>query len=135
MLTKLLSLAGIAFLIACPVSKAQVTSNILLRVFLIKSGAEGGTAFTIERNQKQYLITAKHIVAGLPKSSAKVQVSQDGNWRDLSFDVIECENPAVDIAVLRIPKSLSITYPIEPSFTGISLGQEVYFLGYCLGSA
>ena len=53
----------LVFLLALPlISFAQtelVTSNVLHRVFLIKYGDKFGSSFTIDVDNRQYLISAK----------------------------------------------------------------------------
>jgi hypothetical protein len=44
---------------------AQIPSNVLLRVKKIEVGPSSGTAFTIEVDRRQYIVTAKHVVATL----------------------------------------------------------------------
>ena len=51
-----------------PSVTAQVTSNVLRRTLLIQA-SETGTAFTIDIDGRQYIITAKHIVKGLPSDT------------------------------------------------------------------
>lgn len=130
--------AAVAFLVPFvagfpAASYAQVTANILLRVFLLKADSQSGTAFTIEVGGLQYLVTSKHLVEMLPKKAAEVQVYCNRGWEALKVDILECENPQVDIAVLKIPKKLSVTFDLEPTLGGITLGQEVNFLGFPFG--
>src|ERR1700730_12291840 len=47
-----------------PCASSQVTSNVLLRVLLIKTPLGSGTAFSMDIDGRQYLITAKHMVKG-----------------------------------------------------------------------
>lgn len=124
-------------LLASLPANAQVTSNILLRVFKIgtagTNGAETGTAFTIERNGTQYLVTAAHMVAGLPECGATIHLAQGGKWRSLTVEILRCGNPHVDVVALKIAGRLSPEYPIETTLKGVTLGQEVYFFGYPYG--
>lgn len=39
----------------------MITQNVLQRVLRIQSGTDAGSCFSIERNSKQYLVTAKHL--------------------------------------------------------------------------
>ena len=48
-----------------PRSSAQIVSNVFTRVLLIKTPAGEGTAFTLDVDSRQYLVTAKHLVGGL----------------------------------------------------------------------
>ena len=111
-------------------TQAQVASNALLRVFEIRVGNITGTSFTIERHEKQYLVTARHIVGGLSPKNAEVEIFQGSDWKKLKVDILLPKNPNVDIAVLKIPEPLSITYEFVPDSKGVFFGQEVYFLGF-----
>lgn len=51
------------------------TNNILFRVLFIKVGNSYGTAFTIERSGKQYLVTARHMVKNLPPKDATIEIT------------------------------------------------------------
>ncbi len=53
-------------LVGTTVAQDAVPSDILNRTFLIKAGNEGGTAFAVDYESKLYIVTAKHVVAGLP---------------------------------------------------------------------
>lgn len=55
------------FISALPVllfvpARAQVVSNVLLRVLLIQTQSGQGSGFTLDVDGRQYLITAKHVV-------------------------------------------------------------------------
>ena len=80
---KRLFLTGFLVVISSIPCHGQLTSNVLRRVLQIQA-TEGGTAFTIEVDHKQYLITAKHIVSGLAdKSESKIKVHKKSGWEDL----------------------------------------------------
>jgi hypothetical protein len=55
-----------------------VPAEILQRTVLIKVGDVEGTAFAIDHRGKIYLVTARHVVEGLPESNATIQVRQTG---------------------------------------------------------
>lgn len=114
-------------------SKAQVTSNVFMRVLQLQVGEEVGTSFTIDIDGKQYLVTAKHIVAALPDGSdSLVKVRTKGGWSEIHVIVFKCADP-VDIAVLIPKKQLTVNLPLEASVTGIMLGQDAYFVGFPYG--
>ena len=48
----------------------MVTSNVIQRTFHIRYGSTTGTAFAIDRNKRQYLITARHVVKGITSGSS-----------------------------------------------------------------
>jgi len=114
-------------------SEAQLTSNVLRRVRLIRptNSKTHGTAFTLEVDKRQYLITAKHVVAGL-KAEDTLQIYKAKKWKTLKVKVLRCDNP-IDIAVLIPPTQLTVTFALEPTMKGIQFGQDVYFAGFPYG--
>ena len=79
-----------------------VPGEILNRTFFIRVGNDGGTAFSVDYEGDVYLITAKHIAAGLPKENATIQVWQEGQWKD--YHTVKTLFPSssdVDIAILE----------------------------------
>ncbi len=115
-------------------SNAQVTSNVLMRVLKIHSGKQTGTAFTMDVDGRQYLITAKHMVAGLKKEDS-IDIYKNNQWVSTTVKVLRCEEP-IDIAVLIPSKLLTVSYPLDPisSSQNIFLGQDIYFLGFPYGT-
>jgi S1-C subfamily serine protease len=107
-----------------------VTSNALTRVFFVKTNNVFGTGFTLERNSRQFLVTARHVI---PSARDSVAIHQHGTWQSMGGEVFYPKNPAVDIAVLRLDKHISLTLELEPSMDGMVLGQDLYFLGFPLG--
>jgi hypothetical protein len=51
-----------------------VPAEILSRTVLMKAGDTVGTAFAIDYEGLLYLVTARHVVAGLPETKAIIQV-------------------------------------------------------------
>ncbi len=112
----------------------QLTSNVLRRVLQIQA-TEGGTAFTIEVDHKQYLVTAKHIVSGLTdKTESRIKLHRKSGWTDLNVRVFKCDDP-VDIAVLVPPTQLTVNYELEPTGVGLAIGQDSYFVGFPYGAS
>jgi hypothetical protein len=108
---------------------AEITSNLTSRIFNIRvSGGATGTAFTIDVDQRQYLITAKHVVAGLLQTDV-IQICKAGNWIPLSVRILRCDNP-IDIAVLVPAQQISFPLILEADIDGIRYGQAVEFLGF-----
>jgi hypothetical protein len=100
------------------------TSNVLDRVFLIK-GTRIGTSFLVDRNNKQYLLTAAHNISDI---CDKILIYLDDDWRDLGLEYVHV-SVARDVAVLRFPKA-HIRHSVELSDAGIVFGQHVFFLGF-----
>jgi len=131
-----LAIALLLFVVTIPPSlNAQVTSNVLERVLKVRVNAgtpnEGtATAFTIDVDGHEYLITAKHVVVGL-KEKDKIDVFMDDDWKRLSVQIFRCDDP-IDIAVLIPPYQLTVNFdlPYESKFT---FGQDAFFLGFPYG--
>jgi hypothetical protein len=114
-------------------------------VFQIQTPAGTGTAFTVNVDGREYLITAKHMVKGLKVDGSEQlielrKLKQDGSswtleWSKYTVRILVCD-PPVDIAVLA-PKSLIRPgYPLlEPTQELSFVGQEGLFLGFPLGYA
>jgi len=59
---------------------AQVpTSNVLYRVLKIRTATATGSAFTIEVDGKQYLITARHLLNGFG-NAGEIELWSEGRW-------------------------------------------------------
>jgi len=114
-------------------SHGQVTSNVLERTLLIKVASESGTAFTIEVDDRQYIITAKHVVNTLPdEADSTIQILKKTGWFPLKVKIFKCAAP-VDIAVLVPPKQITVNFPLEPTSVGLAVGQDAYFVGFPYG--
>lgn len=119
--------------LAAAVTWAQVpTSNVLYRVLRIKTADSTGSAFTIEVDGKQYLITARHLLKGFG-NEGEIELWIEGRWSRVKARAIYPSNPLVDVAALDLGKPVTITFPLTASSGGLTLGQQVYFLGYPYG--
>jgi hypothetical protein len=114
----------------------QMTANVYERVLLVRVGgngpsAETSTAFTVEVDGRQYLLTAKHVVAKLAPSDF-IEYAKAGKWVRLPVQVLRCDDPT-DIAVLVAPYQLTTTFEFPLDTSRIAYGQDVYFLGFPYG--
>lgn len=119
-------------IIVVTTGSSQVTTNVLTRVFNIRYKDRIGSSFTIEVQNRQYLITARHLVEGI-KNGENVDIRQNQEWKSLTFRVLTVQPPEVDIIVLVPPTQISLTFPLEPTTQGLLLGQNMYFLGFPFG--
>lgn len=76
----------------------MVPRSVLERVFSLKLGNETATGFAIEVDGKQYVVTARHLLAGSP-SLSNIEIFHDNKWSAVPFKIISVEPPQVDIAV------------------------------------
>lgn len=113
----------------------MITANVFRRVFWIRWNNAQGTAFTIDRDGRQYLVTARHVCEGI-RDGAVISYHRHGQWSDASVRVVGLGASGrleVDIAVLALEAQLSPSFPLEATSRGVVWGQEVYFLGYPYG--
>lgn len=111
-----------------------VTTNILQRTFHFSFGESQGTCFTVDYDNQQYIITARHLVKSIT-DSATIRIKHEEVWKDYPVNLVgHCEGE-VDISVLATTFQLSPTYPLPPNSHDIILGQDVYFLGFPYGLA
>jgi len=96
------------------------SDHILTSVFHITTWSQTGTAFTIEVDRHQYLITAQHVVKDL-KAQDKIKLCGplDGevthtSCADIQVKVLRCEKPS-DVAILVADRSVGASHgPLPP---------------------
>jgi S1-C subfamily serine protease len=98
---------------------------------MIKNGNDIGSAFTIERQGRQYLITARHLVAQI-KDGDSIELLKEGRFSTYTVKRIPVEPPNADVAVLVLPSPLPGTLPIAVD-GAMTLSEELYFLGFPYG--
>ena len=121
----------------------MVQAEILSRVFRIVYGDpymlvfSAGTAFTMECNDSQFLVTAKHIFKAsaqwtFPKEGMIWLMVDDGKYTLCEVDIKYPVDPEVDIAVMRCKdrRRISQAYPNPNASEGLIFGQDVFFLGF-----
>jgi hypothetical protein len=118
---------------------AQVTTNVFRRVLEIRSGGSNGitgTAFTVDVDNREYLVTAKHMVQKLTEKRAKIEIRTVDNWEPLEVTVYPCDGD-VDIAVLIPPRQLTVNFPLEPigAKHRAFVGQDMLFVGFPYGAS
>lgn len=105
---------------------------MLYRILRLKVGNALGSAFTVEVDGKQYVITARHLLEGFG-SEGEIELWLDNRWSKARARAIYPSREVVDIAALDLGRPVTISFPLEPSSGGLTLGQQVYFLGYPQG--
>lgn len=119
----------------------MITTNVIQRVFLISFQNLTASSFTVEKNNKQYLATVRHLFKGdsdkPPYSfnvnngdAVNISIFHDNQWKNIKCTVYFHEHIDIDIAVLEIPFDISPRYTLVPNSHGALLGQAVYFLGF-----
>lgn len=103
-----------------------------MRTFQIKYEEQTGTCFTLDVNDRQYMVTAKHIVANIDDYDM-VEILHNGTWKNLKTTIVWLPESEEDIAILAPELQLSPPFPLIPSMEGMCLGQDVYFCGFPFG--
>ena len=109
-----------------------VNANILTRVLHLKVADMTGTAFTVEVDGRQYVITAKHMTG--EKGIEEIEIWRK-RWHRIKVTVVGIGKGREDIIVLAANEVLTQTLPIDVGSGGITVGQNVRFLGFPLGIA
>jgi hypothetical protein len=124
----------ISFTSLVAVGQDAVPTEILERTLFIKNGNITGTAFMVDYHGKVFLVTARHVAAGLPASKATIQVWQQYLWKDYqTVRTIFPSSGEVDIAVFETGETVSQPYKVTTGGSGgLTFGQQVWFLGYPL---
>jgi hypothetical protein len=119
--------------LSLPSAEAQVTSNVYQRVLMVRVNAgtadeSFATAFTIDVDGREYLITAKHVAQKL-RDEDKIDILTNHGWSSLIVKIFRCEDP-IDIAVLVPPHQLTINFDLPFDKGLFFFGQDAYFLGF-----
>ena len=107
-----------------------VTSNVINRVLNIRIGDRRGTGFTIEVDGRRYLITARHVTG--EKKVGRIGIEQE-KWVGLDVKTVGIGDKGRDVAVLAADRKLTTDHEIDIGSVGITMGQDVRFLGFPLG--
>ena len=105
---------------------------ILRQTFMVRTAAGAGTAFTIEVDKRQYIVTAQHVLGSASPAMLELQVRRNV-WEPVLVKVIGMAEPPVDVAVLATDSLLGSRSSVPVGIGTVGYGQEVRFLGYPLG--
>lgn len=107
----------------------MVLTDAYFRTFFIKA-ALYGTAFVVNDNDREYLVTAKHLVDTTLKEF-KMQVFTNNTWEEVSVSVVGHGKGEVDVSVFHCPSALCSTeFRLTLAQGGFVMGQEIFFLGF-----
>ncbi len=110
----------------------MVPITALQRTFRMQFNGETATCFTLDRYNKQYIVTARHALPDIGKYIT-IQLQHEGVWKDLDCRVVGNAPGEVDISVLAPPHAISPSEPFEPTTKHLQLGQDTFFLGFPYG--
>jgi hypothetical protein len=111
----------------------MVTSNVIQRTIHISFGGQIATGFFIDVDQRQYLVTAKHVIPNVG-AEAVISVFHNNQWREVPVRLVGHAPGEADISVLALPYRIAgadLTLPADAA--GLMVGQDVFFLGFPFG--
>lgn len=125
---------------------APPTANVLTRILMVESRYGRGSTFSLDVDQREYWITAKHILTGaehppygsVTSKAVALRILNPGGqgeqWLTVNFSVIDTGDD-IDIVILAPPEPL-LSNPL-PSVSvgsgGLLLGGDCEFLGFPYG--
>ncbi len=110
----------------------MVPLSLLRSTFHIRCNNATGTAFTLDYNGWEYIVTARHVVEDIFAGHA-VEISFGDEWLALPVSLIGYGERGIDVAVLSIDFKIGPPASFPASTEGMVIGQQVYFLGFPLG--
>jgi hypothetical protein len=108
----------------------MITNNVIQRVFHINYQKNLATCFAIDYADKQYLVTAKHVIKDLQDNNL-ISLYFDGKWNNINAHLIGHHETA-DVSVISCNQIMTVL-ELEPTLNGLAYGQDVYFLGFPFG--
>jgi hypothetical protein len=131
---------------------ATVTNGVLFRTFMVKTDKDAGTIFSVDIDNREYWITAKHILTGkktpphgeYTQKTATVsilsqvvqsQTDESKNWVTHTFMVID-PGKDIDIVVLVSERPFMDNPPATAAIgaTGATFGGDCEFVGFPYGT-
>jgi hypothetical protein len=124
-------------------AQSMPTMNVVNRMTIIESRGIYGTVFSVDVDNREYWITAKHVLTGakhppygtISDKLRSVRLldtrSREERWSTVDMSVIDTGND-IDIVVLAPAKpQLQNPLPsVRATFEGVMLGADCEFLGY-----
>lgn len=103
-------------------------ANVLQRTLWLRCGQKHGTGFTIEVEDHQFLVTAKHVVNQHP--SQAVEIFMEGSWRPLDGIPVPGDPEWADVAVFAPSRVLTPALPTLFDHKDARVGQQLFILGF-----
>jgi len=118
----------------------MIGTDILQRVFFIATENDTGTAFTMEHNDIQYLVSAKHIFEDLENDDifengniVEFNIFHDSKWKKIELKGLIHYIEDIDMIVFPLKNDLSPRNKLQISFTEMRVSQDIFFLGFPYG--
>lgn len=119
----------------------MITSNVLQRTLFIEFNGQTASSFTVDFNEIHYLVTARHLFIADKSSKpydfkveddsiVTIKIFHDNQWKNITGKIHFHNNIDIDIAVFETPIRLSPNLQLSMESSGLSVGQDVFFLGF-----
>lgn len=89
----------------------MITFNVFDRVFFVR-GLVYGTAFTIDVDQRQYLVSARHVLGGQAEISS-LNIFFRNTWMPVPVEFVGSGRGEVDITILSPKVRMSPAHPLD----------------------
>lgn len=109
----------------------MVPSQCYLRTLRIDTPRGHGSAFTVTQHDRQWLVTARHVIDGF--GSQELALVNKNGQVDVELQALPHVNSAADIAVFALSKPITPELPMHPTSKGAIFTQDAYFLGFPYG--
>ena len=107
----------------------MIPQSVFQRVFRIAVGDSGGTAFALDVDGREYLITARHVLPD-DTDAFSLAIARNNQWISLSHKVVGRCPGDIDIAILAPNQPIAPAAPLPFDGVNAFVGQDMYFLGY-----
>lgn len=117
-------------------AQGMVSSDVLMRVLLLKYGNGTGSCTAVSIDDNDYLITARHLFDKTISHGDTIDfaIYNSGRWMNYRKNLMLHENPKIDIAVINLGSNDLKENKFEiGSDANFYLSQDSFFLGFPLG--
>ena len=94
-------------------------------------GEQYGSAFALDHDKRQYLVTARHIV-GTDMRRDSIEIYLEKSWKALRVKVVGIGKGDIDVAVFSPAQRIAPNFPLEAAVGSFMLGQDMLIVGYPL---
>ena len=109
-----------------------IGDEVLNQIYRIRIGQEFGTAFTIDVDSQQYLVTVDHLIpTGCTECS--LDIWSDNAWVPLTGKAIRPRSSEVAAVAIALTERLSPESTAWSTADQVELAQQVYFIGFPFG--
>jgi len=113
---------------------SNIPMGVFNRVLFVRYNNHFGSAFTIEIEDQQYIITARHIANNINEKD-KISIYYNSKWQEINVTSLLFDDPNFDVLVLLPNTQVTPKTNVKFSMGGLILSQDVYFLGFPHGLA